>query len=413
MRKNLAIGLFVLVSIGSSGQDSLSNYRKDFEFFMSTIQEDYCYWDKKTTDWTKVRSTFAPIVDTISSTTSFILTLEKVFNEIYDHHASLSSNTALSQRLVPSGTDLWAEYVNGKPLIIEVRQGFGAWLSGLKAGMEVTAINNETIDSLVNKHMPSALRAPDVEAKNYILRTLLAGKFIDDRKITVKDGDTVRTFYPDRPDHLLRKHEYTGLTESRILDRTVGYIRINNCLWDNALIPVFDSVLATMSRTRALILDLRETPSGGNTTVARSIIGSFIEKEAFYQKHELTAEERIYGVKRSWKEIVSPRKHIYKKPLVILANHWTGSVGEAIVIAFDGLKRGHIIGTTLARLNGAIYSYQMPETKIGFSFPVEKLFHVNETPRENFVPRLRVDMTRQKAGQDLILETAIQFLNRK
>jgi hypothetical protein len=413
MRKNLAIGLFVLVSIGSSGQDSLSNYRKDFEFFMSTIQEDYCYWDKKTTDWTKVRSKFAPIVDTISSTTSFILTLEKVFNEIYDHHASLSSNTALSQRLVPSGTDLWAEYVNGKPLILEVRQGFGAWLSGLKAGMEVTAISDVSIDSLVNKHMPSALRAPDVEAKNYVLRTLLAGKFIDDRKITVKDGDTVRTFYPDRPDHLLRKHEYTGLTESRILDRNVGYIRINNCLWDNALIPVFDSVLATMSRTRALIIDLRETPSGGNTTVARSIIGSFIEKEAFYQKHELTAEERIYGVKRSWTEIVSPRKHIYKKRLVILANHWTGSVGEAIVIAFDGLKRGHIIGTTLARLKGAIYSYQMPETKIGFSFPVEKLFHVNEMPREKFVPRLRVDMTRQKAGQDLILETAIQFLNAK
>jgi C-terminal processing protease CtpA/Prc len=146
------------------------------------------------------------------------------------------------------------------------------------------------------------------------------------------------------------------------------------------MIQQFDSALHTLMQTKALILDLRETPSGGNTTVARSIIGRFISKEGFYHKHVLTAEERMYGVKRSWIEIVSPRGKTYTKPLVILCNHWTGSVGEGITIGFHALKRATIIGTKMAGLNGAIYSYKLPNTGIGFSIPVEKLFHVNGTP---------------------------------
>jgi C-terminal processing protease CtpA/Prc len=146
--------------------------------------------------------------------------------------------------------------------------------------------------------------------------------------------------------------------------------------------------------------------------VARAIMGRFITREGFFQKHELTAEERMFGVKRSWIEIVTPRRNPYTKPLVILADHWTGSVSEAITIGFDALKRGRIIGTELARLNGAIYSYQMPNSKIGFNFPVEKLFQVNGKPREDFEPFIKVDLSDQKAGEDKILKTALQILSR-
>jgi C-terminal processing protease CtpA/Prc len=156
------------------------------------------------------------------------------------------------------------------------------------------------------------------------------------------------------------------------------------------------------------VLDLRETASGGNTTVARSIIGHFISKEGFYQKHELVAEQTQYGVKRSWVEIVSPKKPLYSKPLVLLVDHWTGSVGEGITIGFDAFKRAKIIGTEMARLNGAVYSYKMPNTGIGFSFPVEKLYHVNGVPRERFVPQVKVDM--QRAGDDPILLRALEYL---
>lgn len=390
---------------------SRQQYREDFEYFWKTIQENYCYWDKKATDWQKVKTLYTPEVDTITTHRSFVGLLERVLYELYDHHASLNTNTQKSQRLVPSGADLWAGYVNGVPLITEVRMAYGAWNAGLRAGMELVAFNDQPIDKAIEPFLPKALRKPDGEARDYALRVLLAGTHSTRRKITVKDKGGVRHFYPDSL-RTINEFTYSGDLESKVLEGGVGYIRINNRLWDNALIPLFDSVLNTLMGTQALVLDLRETPSGGNTTVARAILGRFITREGFYQAHELTAEERQYGVKRSWKEIVSPRQQPYTKPLVVLADHWTGSVGEGIVIGFDALKRATVIGTPMAGLNGAIYSYQMPNTKIGFSFPVEKLFHTQSgAPREAYTPTLVVKL--QGTGEDEILLAARAYLKGK
>lgn len=411
----LVFAILVLLSnFNTLAQDTTNKqFRRDFEFLWSSIKKDYCYWDKKNTDWNKVKEHFGPSFDTITSRHSFVLLLEKVFNEIYDHHASLSTNTRISQRLVPSGTDIWAEYIDNKPVITEVRLGFGADQSGMKAGMEIVAVNDVPVEKAILSYLPVSLSKPDKEAKNYALRVLLAGLFTDDRKITARDGGQAKTFFPDRPIPLLLEHKYDHSIESKLFPGNIGYIRINNRLWDNDMIPLFDSLLYVYRNTKALILDLRETPSGGNTTVARAIIGSFISREGFYQKHELPAEERTSGVKRSWVEVVSPRKHIYNKPLVLLVNHWTGSVSEGITIGFDALKRATIIGTSMARLSGAIYSYKMPETNIGFSFPVEKLFHVNGKPREHFSPGIVVDLTSQKRGEDAILLKALEYLKKK
>ena len=98
--------------------------------------------------------------------------------------------------------------------------------------------------------------------------------------------------------------------------------------------------------------------------------------------------------------------------MVILVNHWTGSVGEGIAIGFDALKRATVIGTKMAGLNGANYSFTMPNSKIGFSFPAEKLFHVNGTARECFIPQIHVDMNTDN-DEDLILEQALKYLHKR
>ena len=409
MMKPFLIILFLFISTTSSAQLLKQQYKEDFHYFWQQLQDYYAYMDKKETDWQKVKKLYEPAVDTITRTRSFVLLMEKVFNEIYDHHASLNTNTLESQRLIPTGTDIWAEYINDKPVITEVRKGFGADKVGLRAGMEIVSFKDVPIEKAILAYLPRSLKQPDKEAKDFALRVLLAGKFEDDRKITVRTGNTVKSFYPDRPVHMLRHHEYNGPLETRNYIGNIGYIRINNRLWDNALIPYFDSVLLTMDDTRALILDLRETPSGGNTIVARAILGSFMTKEGFYQKHELPTQEKVFGVKRSWVEMVSPRDYVYTKPLVILVNHWTGSVGEGIAIGFDALERGTIVGTPMAGLNGAIYSYKMPNSGIGFSYAEEKLYHVNGEPREHYTPAVLVDMTKQDKD-DLILNTALEIL---
>ena len=407
-------GLLLLLIIGySTVSQNLSSkeYKEDFVYFWNTIQADYAYWDKVQTDWDKVKLFYSSYFDTVSSKPSFVLLLERVFYEIYDHHASLNTNTPVSQRLVPSGADIWAEYTNGKPIIVELRKGFGAEKARMKAGMEIITVNNVPVEEAIKTFLPKNLEKDDLDARNYALRQLLAGNHVQERKIRARYEGRESHFYPDANNKLLDQYPYRTKIESKILEDKIGYIRINNCLGDNSLIPLFDSILTGFTATNALILDLRETPSGGNTTVARSIIGRFITSEDFFQKHELPTEQNLFGVKRSWIEIVSPRTPIYTKPLVVLCDHWTGSVGEGIVIGFDALKRATIIGTKMAGLKGAVYSYTLPNTKIGFSFPVERLYHVNGSPREEFTPHIVVDLT--KTGEDVILAEALKYLQNK
>ncbi|HEY3250631.1 MAG TPA: S41 family peptidase, partial [Ignavibacteria bacterium] len=250
--------------------------------------------------------------------------------------------------------------------------------------------------------------------KNFVLRLLLAGNHVQKRKFTLKYQGRLNDYYPDKNGLLLENINHSSLIESRFIGNT-GYIKINDCVYNTELISEFDSVMRTMQKTMSLILDLRETPSGGNTTVARAILGWFINKEHFYQKHEYYAEENNSGVKRSWEEIVSPRKgKYYGKPLVILCDHWTASLGEAITIGFDALQRPgtKIIGTPMARLNGAVYTYEMPNSKIRFSFPAERLYHINALPREEYIPQILINPATSvsKPTSDIFISKALLFL---
>ncbi len=411
--------LFLLsAQLLSSGQQAIKitteQYKEDFNYFWTTINDEYCYFEKKQVNWQHVKEIYTPAVNAITNRDEFVTILEKAFNEIYDHHAILNTNTDSSQRLVPSGTDIWAEYINGKPIITELRRGFGAEAAGIVAGMEVVSINNIPVESAMVQFLPKALKPVTNEAKSFALRLLLAGNHVQTRKLMLKYRGTEKEYFPDENGLGLEHIKYAAKIESKLIDNT-GYIKINDCLYDNELIAVFDSIMETLKNTASLILDLRETPSGGNTSVAKAIIGWFINEEHFYQKHEYYAEEKSSGIKRSWVEIVSPRKgKYYGKPIAILCNHWTGSIAEGIVIGFDALKRTRtaIVGTEMARLNGAVYSFEMPNTKIRFTFPNERLYHINGLPREQYIPPVFINWLNgeEKPNEDIFVTKALQFL---
>lgn len=408
--KKIVFGLCLLAALSSSGQSfSKEQYAEDFNFFWKTLSDNYCYFSKKGVNWDALQSLYKAQVDTVTTKAGFISTLERAYYEIYDHHCSLRSNTSQSSRLVPTGTDIWAEYQDGKPVVVEVRKGFGAEKVGIKAGMEIVAVNDVPVEKGIAAYLSHTV---NTESRSYALRLLLAGDHYTKRKITLRSGNHTADYFPDEQGLALEEISYVAEVESKRIG-DIGYIKINNYLFDNDLIPKFDSVLNSLLDTRSLIIDLRETPSGGNTTVVRAILGRFITKEQFYQKHELWSEEKFTGIKRSWEEIVSPRGKTYTQPLVILADHWTGSVGEGMTIAFDGMKRATVIGTQLARLNGAVDGTDMPNTKIGFNFPTERLYHINGTPREEYEPRLLVDVQNQAPGKDVIMMVALDYLNTK
>src|SRR5207237_676328 len=116
-------------------------YEEDFDVFWKEIDQSYAYFDKKQTDWSRVRDTYRPLTAHIQSKREFVALLEQALEELYDFHCNLNTNTEASAVLVPTDADLWAEWTNGRAIITEVRADSPASRAGIKAGAEVVSID--------------------------------------------------------------------------------------------------------------------------------------------------------------------------------------------------------------------------------------------------------------------------------
>lgn len=395
--------------------------QQDFDAFWQDIHDQYAYLDTTAADWDKVRQVYGRQLSGIQTRGQFSTLLRKALGELSDPHTGVNDGSSSVSSLtrwysVPSGTDIWAEWHGDKAIITEVRAASGAEKSGLRAGLEVVAVNGVAVSNAVQQRLGQCQRRSDVAARNWALRSVLAGHLDIPRVLELRDGASAP--YPvtlEDAGKFLDGLDKRPLLEAKVLPQNtqrntqIGYIWFNNSLGNNALIPQFDAALAHLRNTKGLILDLRGVPSGGNTTVARAIMSRFIVHDSFYQKHDIPQEERTYGVKRSWKEIVSPRgPFCYTAPVVVLVDHWTGSVGEAVAIGFDGMHRATVVGTRMAGLRGSVEDDVLLNTGIIVSFQVERLFHVNGVPREDFIPPVLVAPS--STTQDVILEAGLKSL---
>ncbi len=372
-------------SVARSAEPEFANAekrREDFATFCRFVTDEYAYFDAKTTDWNRACAHFVVAAETATTRASYIDVLERTLQQLYDSHAHLGTNTPHSVRLVPSQTDVMATWKSGKALVIDVRRGSMASLAGIAPGDEILSINNVSVTLATAEFEPEFVRRSSNEAHEWSLRMALAGrhetptvKLVIQRAGVARDVAYTPTF----------EKKETLLTSS--LANGIGYVRINNSLGETGLVPAFDAALDGMSNVKALILDLRDTPSGGTSTVARGILSRLVDRERPYQRHELMSESKETGIRRIWVEFVAPRKPTFRAPIVVLVGSWTGSMGEGLAIGLNAARSTPVIGAPMAHLLGALGETRLPNTQITVRVPVEKLFHVNGTPRESFLPR--------------------------
>ena len=396
-------------SVPVSDERSSQQYEQDFDYFWEEFDKNYAYFDQKQTDWNKVKAIYKPLAANVSSKIEFIALLEKVLDELYDSHTHLKVNTKRSPRLVPSGLDVWAEWQDGTALITDLRSGFSVEQAGLKAGMKIISMNGMAIKDAVAKKIGASLKSVDPDVMNWALRAALAGTRDVQRVIVAQsNNDAPITYELDMPAHnTVDRYQPSAMVEARSFDNGVGYLKIND-LGADETVAAFDKALEKFKSSRGLILDLRATQSGGDTSVAEPIMGRFIEKRMPYQKGIPTSG-------KSWTKHVSPHgSWQFRAPLVVLVSHWTASMGEGMAIGFDAMQRATIVGTKMARLNGAVFDLKLPRTGIRVNYAGEKLFHIDGTPRENFVPPQLVDLVKaasESETSDAILAAGLNLLN--
>ncbi len=374
-------------------------YAADAGWLIDQIGAHYAYLPERHIDLAKLRAIYVAKAHAAADDHAFLGVIEHLTGELHDHHATLSTNNAASPQLVPTGAEIWAHFDGAHAVVDEVRPGSDAETAGLRAGDEITALNGAAIVKAVAAAMPQTLTAPDAEAADYVLRVLLAGNHETPRAIdfTARDGKA----------HHIVLAPFQGPTSAGLLTARwespgIAYIRIENSLGDSDLVAAFDDALAKFKSANALILDLRNTPSGGNTDIAEPILARFIAKAAGYQRVFDPGPGKSFP-KDSWVKEIAPRgPFTFTAPMVVLADHWTASMGEGMTIGLDAMDRATVVGTAMARLCGGTDEFVMPASKIGVHFPVERLYHVNGTPREAFLPPITVDLSRAPAGDAIL-----------
>lgn len=393
--------------LDAQSDPAADKYLADFDLLWSTLRDNYAYFDKKRTDWNRVRELYRPEVLKVKDRADFVTLLEHVLDELYDHHMSLNTNLQTSPRLVPTGLDVWAEWKHGRAVVMQLRSAFSAQQAGLEAGMEIVSVNGLPIEEAVSRRLPRCLTSIDEEVRAWALRSVLAGTHDRPRQIGARrSGGPVITYRLDLPGHTkVDSYNYAPRVEWKLLASATGYIKVNDLISDG-IVAQCDAALERLRFTRGLVLDLRDIPRGGSTDVAEPILGRLISRRMGYQ-------EVVPRHGSRYTKTVSPRgRWTYKAPIVVLVNRWTGSMGEGMAIGLDGMHRATVVGTRMAGLNGGIFNLQLPNSKISVNYPAERLNHINGTPRETFEPRVLVELAhgRYRRNKDPILAAGLAQL---
>lgn len=360
-----------------------ADYRADALSFAPLVNDRYAYLDRLGGHFDLTRA-LQREAEAVHDDKSLLRFLERGVALLADHHAITGSSFGDSWAIVPSYSDMWIEEKDGTYAVTSVRSASPAERL-VKPGDKLVDVRGVPIAQAVASYWSDlGLDTPDAVHRAYAARVLLAGRRDRDRIFTLqRAGKLVPLTLPSL--YTVRKNDRPPLTVSH--NGAVWRIRFNDSIGEDATIAAFDAAMAQVPDKAPVVLDLTDTASGGNSYIARAVIGWFIDRPRPYQVHSSPEEERQTTVPRMWVEYVIPRagKH-HSGPAVVLADRWTGSMGEGIAIGFDAMGVP-VCGTSMAGLVGAVDDNRLEHSGQVVKLPTERLTTVSGVPREQFRPR--------------------------
>lgn len=387
MRLFLLLLLLLIAAPAPAQQPSAADYRADALSIERLIAENYAYPERFPGGTIPSSPLLRAEAARVSDQPSLLRYAEHALLALADHHAITGASFADSWAVVPSYADLWIEPApDGRFIVEAVRADSPAERAGVRPGDALEAVGGIPVAEAVAAFWRELGLAPEPWRAGFAARVLAAGRPNEPRRLTLRRAgraiplELANLYAAPRPDR-----PPVSVTRS---GRTLT-IRFNDSLGDDATIAAFDAAMAGSQRGDRVVIDLTDTPGGGNTSVARAVLGWFVDRPAFYQVHNLPAEQRQTGIARQWVEQVLPRPgKRHRGPVRVQVGRWTGSMGEGLALGFDAIG-ADVSGTRMAGLLGAIYDYRLEHSGLVLKLPTERLSHVDGTPREAFVPRRR------------------------
>ncbi len=376
--------------------------------FTELLRLHYGYFVRPGIDGNAILAHFEPAARTAPTKEAFRDVLQLVAHNFADPHFIVGPLDAHDYNVVPTSADLVARYQTQRFEIVDVRRDSDAEKQGIAPGATIVTIDGQAPQAAVEAVMGQPFATLSLLQVNAGLNIALAGIRQQPRQLTLAVGPAQHQYTLRSPgEQAERVRTATPLSIEQRGD--VAIIRFNNSLGKNETIAAFQAAIQQVLPAKKLVLDFRNTPSGGNTTVARSIMGHFVQRERPYQVHVVPSEERQFGVPRKFVEYVLPLAPHYRGKVVVLGGHWTGSMGEGLLIGFDALGI-QTAGSELADLLGGLFNEYLESCDAKIDLGEEQLFQVNGQPREDFVPAIYRQVSEGHANQDALLDQAIKAM---
>jgi carboxyl-terminal processing protease len=402
---HISLIVALLVATAAAAEPLTARQRaEDFDAAWSAVDRGYAYFDRGRATWSRVRTLWRPRAMAARDHDAFVRALEGALEQLHDDHVTLSERSAGSRR-VPADTDIWARWRDGAAVVEAVRTFGDADVAGLAPGARITRIGRMPVDKVVRDRW-GVTRTSSADDRDWALRHALAGPRAGALRLEVADKGGSHAVEIERTAR--KAVEGPPLIGRRVGEqRDVGYIRIKHAWGDARLLEQFTGTLNYLKDTRALILDLRELPGPGSREATLAILGRFASRPAPWQMRQAPGGARVT-------DTVSPVKGLsYRAPLAVLVDRWTAGEAEALAAGLAAVAQARIVGTPTAGLRGELRHARLPHSGLVVSYPGERTFLANGTPRELLRPHVPVDLAAPSGGPgDPILYQALKLLER-
>ncbi|MDQ3232998.1 MAG: S41 family peptidase, partial [Pseudobdellovibrionaceae bacterium] len=293
------------------------------------ITREYAYLDRADFDVKDWLSEFEKYAKQAKTQEDFRNTAQQFLRYFRDPHLNLGPYDKHDFSVIPTGSDLWAaQKSDGSFKIIDVKGGSAASAVGIRPGDEIVTIDQlPTTDAIKQVLGETANLSLTVKQLEYAVNIALGGRRNSPRSIEVIRQGAKRHFNLPSSYESSRQSRSPTPISFKLLSNQIGYIRINNSLGNLQAVPEFAKAVGELSHTTALIIDLRDTPSGGNTSVANPMLGHFKPTSYPYQSYRTQTREMPYHKAELKTALTVPSEPQYEKKVVVLVGRWTGSMG--------------------------------------------------------------------------------------
>jgi carboxyl-terminal processing protease len=403
---------FVLIgaNLSINAQIPANKRLEIYEEVWNTINEKYYDANFNGINWTEIYKKYRPQIETADNEKSFYALLDQMAGELRDSHTRVYSPEQTARRKIKqtASVGLTLKEVENAVVIFSVAPDSEAARLGIKAGLTVSAINDQSVKTAIEE----ARRAVGVSSskqasKTRVFSKLLSGELNTPLTLKLKNLTGENQLFTLTRRIVSNKSPFVA----KVLPSNIAYLKLPE--FDEENRRKFEAAFEEYKNSSGLILDLRGN-GGGDGDIGLNIARRFLPNKTSIAKLITRNGKSPLPTIPMTLEIVGDASKAYLNPFVILIDENTASTSELIANALQEQSRAAIFGTNSCGCVLVFLDYKkltgggsMTMSEFGFISAKGKTLEGSGITPDKFIPASLEDV---RSGRDAALEEAVKYL---